>query len=311
MTTRHGILSSSILAFFTLIFLSGCSKDQLLIEVYTAPKEASKVEKMVNSGQSKDGAFLLIGINPEVRTSKSDGKAVKKYLVSDIQEMLTQSNFIALHPIYEDAKITLDMEVVNYTYNETYNSVKADLGVDFIIMNGATKLFSKTYSTGIKLQSRSGRGALDSKSTVLAKMSKKVARKFAKDITPIRTKKLVELMSLPSELEYTITMAKAGNFQSAIDMMEKYQDDKEMEFYFNLAIYYEGLAAKSGNYEFLEKANENYDKAIATGGAEDEMVMREKSKFDQFYRIVKKILEQQASNSKKTKKINEEYEIVE
>lgn len=298
----------SFVAFVAL--LSGCAKDQILVEVYSPPKEMKKVEGMV-SKNSKDGQFLVLGINPEVKVAKTivGGKSVEKYLVSNIQEMLTQTNFFTIHPIYGEAKLNLDMEILDYKFVEGKDFIDADLAVDFIISKDSVKYFSKTYNEKVKLQSQAGRQALASKNTILADMAKSVCEDFAKDISPLRTKKLVEMKKLPDAISYTVSYAISGNYQGAIDAMEKYSGKKTLEYHFNLAIYYEALAAKNESLELLKKASQNYEQAVALGGATDELVLKEKAKFDNFYNLFKMIESQRLNNVKKTKSINDEFGI--
>lgn len=292
------------------LMLGGCAKEQLLIDVYSAPKELKKVEGMVSTN-AKLGEYLIISINPEVQMNqkRANAKALESYLVSNIQESLTQTGFFTIHPIYSESNIKLDMQVIEYTFDEGSNHVNADLSVDFIITKNATKYFNKVYNQKIKLQARAGRSALPSNSSILADLAKSVTAKFAKDISPLRTKKLVELKSLPDAIAYTINYAKSGNYQGAIDAMENYTGSKDVNYHFNLAIYYEGLAAKTQSLDLLAKASENYEKAMMLGGATDELVLKEKAKFDNFYNLFKLIEEQRTNNEGKIKAIDREYGI--
>lgn len=86
------------------------------------------------------------------------------------------------------------------------------------------------------------------------------------------------------------------NYKGAINAMENYKGNKTMEFYFNLAIYYEALASTQSDLSLLSQASENYDKAMAMGGSTDEIVIKAKAKFDNFYELIKAIDEQKKSN---------------
>ncbi|MEA3229197.1 MAG: hypothetical protein U9P38_09020 [Campylobacterota bacterium] len=129
-----------------------------------------------------------------------------------------------------------------------------------------------------------------------------------KDISPIQSKKIVELKDLPDELQYTVKYAKGKNFKGAIKVMENYKGKKEFEYYFNLAVYYEGYGSQIDNIAMFAKAEENYEKALAMGGSDDEAIIKGKMKFDNFYNIIKKVAKQQAANLKQTS--SGEYELL-
>jgi tetratricopeptide (TPR) repeat protein len=292
------------------LLFSGCAKEQLLIDVYSAPKELKQVEGMISSN-TKLGSYLIISINPDVEMTQNvaNAKILENYLVSNIEQMLTQTGFFTLHPIYSESDIKLDMKVIEYRFEEGSNSVNADLSVDFVVMKNASKYFNKVYHQKVKLQSRAGRSALPTNSSILADLAKQITQKFAKDISPMRTKKLVELKPLPKTIAYTIAYAKAGNYESAIEAMKKYEGSKEVNYYFNLAVYYEGLAAKTQSLELLEKASENYEQAMRLSGAKDEQVIKEKAKFDNFYHLFLLIDNQRQKNEDKIKAIDKEFSI--
>ena len=106
------------------------------------------------------------------------------------------------------------------------------------------------------------------------------------------------MASLPKELEYTMTYAKQNNFKKAIDGMLKYKGDKNYEYYFNLALYYEGYAAKINDMGMLALADKYYQMSIEKGGSKDEIVLKGKTKFDNYYELFKSISQQKAKNAK-------------
>jgi hypothetical protein len=202
------------------------------------------------------------------------------------------------------------MKIINYNYQSTNNSINAFLEVAFSFIKDQTDqpIYNPVYDAKLKRQSKAGKQTLPSKAEVLSTLSKEIAKKLILDISPLKSRKLVELKSLPEELAYTITYAKMKNYKGAIEAMEKYQGEKTMEFYFNLAVYYEALASTKSDLSLLSDANENYEKAMMMGGNTDEMVIKAKAKFDNFYDLIKAIDAQKKANQKAN--VNSENEIL-
>lgn len=291
------------------VFFGACAKEQILVSTYSAPKEAKKIQSLSQKG--KDSAFTM-AINPKVAFSQKSSRqgVMTTYLTGDLKELITQTGFIGIHPIFEDAPITTNMNVVSLNAKKEGNSVKANLSVKFSILKNASVKFTKIYSEDDYRSSKSAQ-TLPSIDTVLADLSKRVVKKFVKDISPLKRKKLVSIKSLPSDIKYASDYAKSGNFESAVSAMEKYKGKKNYEFYYDLAVFYEGLAAKKEDFSILENANDAYDKSFAMGGSKDEEILKQKGRFDKFYRLFSSIQEQKSKNKKASDSLEEEYEILE
>lgn len=293
------------------LLFTGCGKDQLLLKTYSPPKKQKEVKQMLAVGESSTGylnleivsdkAYIINGVN------SSDRKTVAKNIVADIKKFITQTNFISINDVADQSAVSLDMKILQLTYKQSGGSLDGLVEIEFNIRKGEP-LYTQTYKYVVKRQSRSGAQGLPSKADILSEASQYLAKKLIKDISPLQTKKLVELASLPKELEYTLKFAKGGNFEGAIKAMNKYKGEKEYEFYLNLAIYYEGYASQTEDMTYLAKANENYDLAMANGGSDEEMVLKAKSKFDRFYKIIKTIAEQKVQNAKASG--NSKYELL-
>lgn len=311
-------LNAKKTAFASLVGLSlvfsGCAKDQLLMETYSPPKKQKEVKQMLEVGDLSSGflkieivsdkTYIINGKNPQ------DGNVIADKLLTDIKKYLTQTNFIAISDIegdFESTKVSLDMKILQLNYNKTNNSIKGLIEVEFNIRKGEP-LYTQTYQYKIYRQSRAGKQGLPTISKIFSDASKYLAKKLVKDISPLQTKKLVELKSAPEGLEYTINFAKAKNYKGAIKAMEKYKGEKDSSFYFNLAVFYEALGAKNENFALLEKANENYELAMANGGHEDETIIKGKNKFDKYYEVIQNISKQKLENAKANQ--DDKYEIL-
>lgn len=288
------------------VLFTGCAKDKVIIDVYTAPNQLNTIKELVSS--SKNSKELVISINNEVEMQGRKDKALESFLVANVQKMLTRTNFYTIHPVYSESNLRLNMKVDAYNYTATSDSINMDLKVTFTINNGVTSGHIESYTSSIDRYSERGHRALPSKKSLIEEMAADVVSQFIEDISPMRTKKLVYLKSLPDEISYTINYAKMKNFQGAVDGMLKYNGNKDVDYFYNLAVYYEGLAAQKSSFDLLTKANENYDQAMIMGGSSDDLVIKEKAKFDKFYDLFKLIKEQKENNKNKIKSINREYD---
>ncbi len=285
------------------ILLSGCAKDQLLLKTYSPPKKQEQVKKMIANSESSTG-FINIQIVEDTAYICEDvglndnAKEVARGLISNVKRFINQTNFISLNQIKDDAAVSLDMKIKSLTYKEDDSSIYAFITVNFVIRKDGTEFYSQPYTFDTKRQSRSGRQGLPSREEILSEGSEYLAKKLIKDISPIKTRKLVELKELPAALAFTNKYAHGGNFSGAIKAMEKYEGEKSVAYYYNLGVYYEGLASEKDNMKLFVKAEENYDKAMAMGGSEDETIINGKMKFDNFYKIIKEVAEQNNANQK-------------
>lgn len=276
-------------------FLSACAANtKIVIPSYSAPREYKKIAEIESGGESQDGRFLALAIDPEVDgTGKEPG--IGPMLVNSVKEGLTSTNFITIYPIFDEAYVQLDINVISYDFQQTADTIKADMQASFTIVKGVTEYLSKTYSARAT-RSSSNPSLLPSKNKVLLDLSKEVSAKFVADITPLKTNQLRELKSMPGELEYILTYAKRGNFESAIDDMEAYPGTKGAGFYYNLAVMYEAQASKSEDMKMFRKADAMYRKSMMTGGSGDELIVANKARFDNFYRLFKMTDAQKRTN---------------
>ena len=279
-------------------FFCGCAAKKILIECYMAPKEYKKIEGLIYDGSSDHkGKYLTVAINPEV-SSQIKGKDIKtlgKLLIKDVKEKITETNFISLYPVFELSPIGVVLEILDYNYNITSNEIESNLIVNFVISKGITEYYSKSFSANDKRYSKNRLG-LPSKHTILKNMSKKCAKSFVNDISPLKTKQLRELKSLPGDIEYVLDYTIRKNYEGAIEAMEKYTGDKNMNFFYNLAVFYEALAGEKEDLTLLKEANKNYKLSMANGGNKDDVVISAKARFDVFFKLLKMVEGQQNQN---------------
>ncbi len=287
------------------LFFSACAPKQILLDTFSPPKEEAKIRSLVsNTGGAN--TLLSLGIDPKPDTSGiKDGKLAGEYLLSDLKEMLTQTNFIEIYPIYEDARVTLHVKVIDLSFVQEAGSIQADLSVRYAINKGATEAFSKTYSKQDKRFSASAQ-SLPSKQSVISALSKRITRDFLKDITPLKTKKLVDLKSLPSELAHAEQYARSGDLEGAIAAMAAYKGKN----HYDLGVFYEGLAATKMDIKLLHAANKSFNAALALS-PQDAQTLKAKGEFDAFYRLFERLQTQKDENKKSIDKINKDYEISE
>ena len=261
---------------------------------------------MIDKSESDKGFInieVLNSSNPyycEKVSDKDSCSIIADGLNSNVKKFVSQTSFISLNETEDDASVGLNMQLIQLNYKETKSDIKMFVKVEFTVMDKEKgSLYKEVYEHVDNRHSRAGRQGLPSKSEILAEASEVLAKRFIKDISPLKTRKLVELKSLPSELEYTVRYAKGKSFKKAIEAMEKYKGKKDANYHFNLAVYYECYGAKIDDMDQLAKADENYEKAISLD-SEDEVIVKGKMKFDKFYSIVKEVLEQKRANSKRS-----------
>ncbi len=287
------------------LFLSACAKEQLILKTYSPPKKQEQVKKMIENSEASTGFINLQLVEDIDYICESVGKNkaskdMAQGLISNLKKYINQTNFISLNTVEDDASVSLDMQILRLKFVQTKNSRELHVKVNFVIRKDGAEFYSEPYKYDTKRQSRAGLQGLPSKSEIFSDASEYLAKKLIKDISPIKTRKIVELKDLPDAIQYTVEYAKGKNFKGAIKAMENYKGDKGLEYYFNLGVYYEGYGSQIDNMAMFAKAQENYEKAMAMGGSKDETIVKGKMKFDNFYEIIKKVAEQQVANLKQT-----------
>lgn len=294
------MIKKTVMAFagvMTAIYMTGCSSAKIVIPSYTPPKEYKKLSEIESGGDVSEGTYLAMAINPDIGgTAGKDKNAIDAALISSIKQQLTETNFITIYPIFDLADVALNMTIIGYEYNQNEpGSIAADLQVTFTITKGATEYLTKTYGAR-KRRHSSNPALLPSKSEILLELSRDVTKKFTSDITPRKTNQLREFKSMPSDLEYIITYAKRGNFETAIKDMENYKGSKDAAFYYNLAVLYEALGSKTESMAVFGKTEAAYNQSMKQGGHSDEMIVNAKARFDNFYRLFKMTQKQKSEN---------------
>lgn len=300
---KNSLISLSVVG--SIVLFSGCAKEQLILKTYNPPKKQEQIKKMIESSESSTGFINLqivenVNYICEVIGSDRESRSMANGLISNLKKFINQTNFISLNQTEDDAAVSLDMQIISLNFAETKNSRELHAKVNFVVRKSGAEFYSEPYSYDSLRKSRAGLQGIASKDEMFNDASEYLAKKLIKDISPVSTRKIVELKDLPDELKYTIKYAKGKNFKGAIKAMEKYKGKKELEYYFNLGVYYEGYATQIDNMALFAKAEENYEKAMVMGGSEDETIVKGKMKFDNFYEIIKKVAQQQAANLKQT-----------
>lgn len=289
---KHSILISFVVS----LLFSACGNPKIIIPSYSPPKEYKKLSQIQSGGDVREGTYMAIAINPDIKGSKQKDKAkIDSVLINSVKEGLTETSFITIYPIFDTANVALNMELISYNYEPSENTISADIQVAFTITKGVSEYISKTYTAKANRYS-SNASLLPPKSKVLLDLGRDVTKKFISDITPLKTYQLREFKSMPSSLEYIITYAQRGNFESAIADMQEYGGSKDISFYYNLAILYEGLGAKTGEMETFNNAKRAYTKCMSMGGSKDKLIVNAKARFDNFYRLFEMTQNQKKRN---------------
>lgn len=298
---KSSLISLSVVT--SIILFSGCAKDQLILKTYNPPKKQEQVKKMIENSDSSVG-FINLQVVEDVEYmcekvgKNKDTKSMANGLISNVKKFINQTNFISLNQVEDSATVSLDMQIIGLNFSETKNSRELHAKVNFVVRKDGVEFYSEPYVYDSLRKSRAGLQGIASKVEMFDDAAEYLAKKLIKDISPIKTRKIVELKDLPKELAYTINYVKGKNFKGAIKAMEKYKGEKDVAYYFNLGVYYEGYGSQIDNIAMFAKAEENYEKAMAMGGSDDETIVKGKMKFDNFYEVIKKVAKQQAANLK-------------
>jgi hypothetical protein len=300
--------TNSLLVLAMVFAFSACGPTKLLLNTYSPPNKQKEVKQMLESEDSKSG-FLELEIVDTVLKAKNvkSDKDFDNKLLSSLKKYITQTNFIAVSSVADQSAMSLDMKVLIFDYKQDANSIKGTIAVEFNIRKEGTVFYTQNYKYVFSRYSKAGLQGIN-KGMILSQASDYLAKKLIKDISPIATQKLVELKPLPSEIEYTITYAKAKNFKGAIKGMKNYKGEKTAAYYYNLAVYYEALASQSDSLELLTKADEYYEQAMALSQGKDETIVKGKAKFDNYYNIIKKVAHQKKINAQNSS--NDNFELL-
>lgn len=306
------------LSILPILVFTGCAtgEKQIIVPTYTAPKEVAKVKGLIEDSSDSKGKFLSFAINPKI--SVPDGinnvtDAMKKQIIITTKEAITGSNYIMIHPVFNSSTIGLTMSVTGYKYDKPNCSgdmceLSPALSMGFEINRGGIDYFTKTYNSAANRSAEKNKQQqLPSQLILTSEMIKDCVEQFISDISPSKTNQLRELKSLPAEIAYVIDMAPKGNYENLVETMEGYKGEKSVGYYYDLAVFYEALAATNEDLPMLKKAKANYEKAMSKGGSSDEVIVNTKARFDNFYSMLNKLLSQQDKNKKKEKAISDEY----
>ena len=286
-------IMSSLVLFFS---ACGAGGAKIVIPSYTAPKEVAKLSKIETKDEFiSDGAYLAVWLNPDVKGSKETNAKLESMLIDSVKAKFTETNFIIIDPLGDENGVALSMKISNYSYNNSGGKVSLSLEVTFILSRGSDEFLVKTYSDRKNRQS-SDPSRLPSENELASQAVNKVAKYFISDISPLKTNQLREFKSLPSELNYVVSYAKRKNYKGAIKIMEKYKGSKDMNYYYDLAILYEAEASITEDMKLLQKAADNYDRAMALGGINDEIVVNANARFGNFYDLLSKTKKQDRAN---------------
>lgn len=279
------------------LLFTGCGGGaKIVIPSYTAPKEVAKLSKIETKDEFiSDGTYLAVWLNPEVKGVANTNPKLAGMLIDSVKAKFTETNFVTLDPMGSDKDVALSMKVKNYAYKANGGKVSLSLEVVFILSRGSDEFLVKVYSDKKNRQSRDI-SKLPSENELASAAVSKVVRYFISDISPLKTYQMREFKSLPNDLAYVESFAKRKNYKGAIKLMENYKGEKDMNYFYDLAIIYEAQASITENMKFLEKANNNYNQAMAMGGIEDEIVVNASARFGNFYDLLKKTKKQNEAN---------------
>lgn len=280
-----------------IISFSGCGGGtKIVIPSYTAPKEAAKLSKIETKDEYiSDGKYLAVWLNPDVKGATASNNKIKQMLIDSVKANFTQTNFVTLDPLGGENDVALNMRVSSYDYKPEGNKVSLYLEVTFILARGSDEFLVKSYQDRKNRQSADAT-KLPTENELLSEAVSKVVKYFISDISPLRTHQMREFKSLPKELTHVEAYAVRKNYVGAIKLMEDYKGKKELNYFYDLAILYEAQASITEDIKLLEKANENYEQALAMGGIKDDVVVSASARFGNFYDLLRKTKKQDKAN---------------
>ncbi len=279
------------------VFISGCATGaKIVIPSYSAPKEVAKISKIKTKDEFiSDESYLALWINPDIQGVQNTNKKLAPMLINKVKEKITQTNFIAIDPLGGDESVALGMKVLNYKYEKFTKKVMLTLEVSFTLSRGADEFLVKTYKARKNRQANDP-SKLPTENELASEAVSKVVKYFIADISPLKTNQLREFKELPDELGAVFSYAKRRNYKDAIHMMRKYKGEKDMNYYYDLAILYEAQASTTEDVKMLRLASKEYDKAMELGGYEDALVVDAKARFDTFYDLLRETKKQNKAN---------------
>ncbi len=283
--------------FGAVIFISGCATGaKIVIPSYSAPKEVAKISKIKTKDEFiSDESYLALWINPDIQGVQNANKKLAPMLINKVKEKITQTNFIAIDPLGGDESVALSMRVLNYKYEKFTKKVMLTLEVSFTLSRGADEFLVKTYKARKNRQANDP-SKLPTENELASEAVSKVVKYFIADISPLKTNQLREFKELPDELGAVFSYAKRRNYKDAIRMMRKYKGEKDMNYYYDLAILYEAQASTTEDVKMLRLASKEYEKAMELGGYEDALVVDAKARFDTFYDLLRETKKQSKAN---------------
>lgn len=279
------------------LFFTGCGGGtKIVIPSYTAPKEVAKLSKIETKDEFiSEGTYLAVWLNPEVKGVANSNPKLAGMLIDSVKAKFTETNFVTLDPMGSDKDVALSMKIKNYAYKANGENVSLYLEVVFILSRGSDEFLVKSYSDKKNRLSKDI-SKLPSENELASESVSKVVRYFISDISPLKTYQMREFKSLPDSLMHVEAYAKRKNYKGAIKLMENYKGEKDINYFYDLAIIYEAEASITEDMKLLEKANDNYEKAMAMGGIEDEIIVSASARFGNFYNLLKKTKKQDKEN---------------
>jgi len=270
---------------------------EIVIPSYTAPKEAAKISKIETKDEFiSDSAYLALWVNPDVLNAKKTNAKLESMLIDSVKAKLTETNFITLDPLGGDDGVALNMSISNYEFKDNSNKVSLSLEVTFTLSRGADEFIVKKYNSRANRQSKD-KTKLPTENELASQGVDKVVRYFISDISPLKTNQLREFKSTPKGLEVVIPYAKSKNYKGAIKAMNRYKGEKDLNYYYNLAVLYEAEASVTENMKLLKRAQYNYEQAMTLGGFKDKLVISAKARFDKFYDLLDRTKKQDKANA--------------
>jgi hypothetical protein len=230
-----------------------------------------------------------------VQGASQTNPKLEPLLIESIKANLTQTNFIALDPLGADKGVALSMNISNYEYKAAHDTISMALEVSFTLSRGSDVFLVKKYSDRKNRQSNDPT-KLPTENELASQAVAKVVKYFISDISPLKTNQLREFKSLPSELEPVIAYAQRRDYKGAIYLMNTFKGEKNMNYYYDLAILYEAEASEKEDLKLLRYAQLNYSKAMELGGAKDDLIVVAKVRFDIFYDLLTRTKKQDISN---------------
>ncbi len=293
-------LSINFILFSAVLFFTACATGpKLSIDSYSTPEDIDVLSNIeINYAYIPKNSYLVMWLNPKVKLYDGANGLISPMILKTLKDELEKSTFITVDPSGDFDPVTLNIVVSEYNYDKTIDmtQIKSDeknnessleLEMSFIISKGGEDLLIRTYSDEKTYKTSNPMGIVND-IALADELSKKMIKKFISDITPQKTETQKQFKPFPEELMHITKLVKEKNYTKAVKDMSNYHGQKDMDYYYNLALLYEARASESGNLMLLSMAKVNYERSFKLGGDDDSLIEDAYEEFITLYELLHK-----------------------